>query len=333
MFAPASSSTPWVLADIGGTNARFALALDASQTLQHTLSLPVADYARFADALTAYRQHLRAHGITVAIHALGLAIAAPIKAQAAIKLTNSPWLIERDALVAEFALQHLSILNDFAALALSVPGLHASQLRHWPGSPGKKAFCAGDRLAVIGPGTGLGVASLWFQDPAWHAFASEGGHSMLCPESAFECELWLAMRENYPRLSAESLFSGNGLARLHRDVAAQMGRSAEPLHAAQILQNASSDAVCAQSMEVFFGWLGAYLANQVLNLGTPDGLYLAGGILPRCQAALFDSSLYQRFLNHASMADYLRQVPLYLITDTMTALQGMHNHLQQLQRE
>lgn len=332
MFNLASPKQLWVLADLGGTHARFAVVLDAETGLQYRLTLKVAEHANFIDALDSYRVYLAKQGIDGAIHALGLAVAAPVGESQFLQFTNNSWCLDLADLRQRYALQHLSVLNDFAALALSVPYLQPGQLRHWPGSPVMSAFRQADRLAVIGPGTGLGVASLYYHQRQWHALASEGGHSTLTPETDLECQLWQVLRRDYPALSAETVFAGAGLARLHGALAGLRGKpQLVGMTAAQVLEAASSDALCAETLDVYFNWLGSYLGNQILNLGARQGLFLAGGILPRCQSALFDSQLYQRLLNKPHMKAYLANVPVYLLTDTMTALQGMYQQLLQSQ--
>ncbi len=331
MFTPASLNQAWVVADLGGTHARFACVTNQASGLQALSTLRVADFADFAAALQHYQQSLQAQGMTTTIQALGLAIAAPILPGQLIKFTNNHWSINTAEIRREFNLQQLSLLNDFAALALSVPHLQASQLRHWPGSPSLGPFRQGDRLAVIGPGTGLGVASLYFHQGVWHALPSEAGHITLTPETELECQLWHYLRRDYPCLSAETIFSGRGLSRLYQALAAVRQATLGDIvpDAASLLQNAEHDALCAETLSVFLNWLGSYLGNQILNLGARQGLFLAGGILPRCQPQLFASGLYQRLLNKPGMSNYLRDVPLYLLTDTMTALHGMYQDLQQ----
>ena len=188
-----------LLADIGGTNARFALSdgtrLFAIQTL------PTADYPTLQDAIRAY---LQAQGETVAQAAI--AIANPVTGDH-IQMTNHHWSFSIAAMQHELRLEKLRVINDFTAQALAIPRLTATEKR----AVRAGEAVAGTPIAVLGPGTGLGVSGLIPNGDRWIALASEGGHVSFAPRDDAELAIWQYARIQYGHVSAERLINGAGL--------------------------------------------------------------------------------------------------------------------------
>lgn len=318
---------PWLVADIGGSNARFAWVDGPGQSVAHVRKLPVAQYDSLRAAAEAYLKELAGLGVSARPKRASLALATAINTDR-IELTNSHWTFSRSQLQAELGLDELRLLNDFEALALSLPGLRADQVA---AVSGPALTTPRGTLAVIGPGTGLGVGGVIATSGGWVALAGEGGHMTLAPTNDYESELLAAARKEFPHVSAERFLSGVGLPTLHAAVAAVAGQpSARRLTAEQIVEGSlSGDAICAQTMDQFCAFLGSFAGSVTLALGARGGMYIGGGIVPRLGERFFQSSFRARFEAKGRFAPYLASVPCVLITDTLTALAGAAFALEQ----
>lgn len=317
----APASYPRLVADIGGTNARFAWVDRPGAAPQQVRKLSVPDYPAPADAMRAYLASLAGE--------LGEAYRPPQHAAMAVAtavvedrvtFTNSHWSFSRSGLQAELGLAGLQVLNDFEALALALPHLGAAQLRAHAGLP-----LARGTLAVIGPGTGLGVAGVVQTPRGWLALPGEGGHSTLAPGDDFESELLRVVRQEFVHVSAERLLSGIGLPVLHRAVAQVLGAPVEaPWPAEQIMGSglARSDEAASRTLDAFCSLLGGFAGSVALVLGARGGVYIGGGIVPRMEERFFASAFRERFEAKGRFRPYLEAVPTALITDTLVALTG-----------
>lgn len=316
------STYPRLVADIGGTNARFGWVAHAGADAAQVRKLAVPDYPGPADAARAYLAGLSA--------ALGAEYRPPRQAAVAVAtavvgdrvaFTNSHWSFSRAALQSELGLDGLQVLNDFEALALALPHLRPEQLRaHGSARPQPHGT-----LAVIGPGTGLGVAGVMRSRQGWLALPGEGGHSTLAPGDDFESEVLRFVRRDFSHVSAERLLSGIGMPILHRAVAGVLGRPvAEPWPAELIMDRglAGADEAASRSLDTFCSLLGSFAGNVALMLGARGGVYIGGGIVPRMQERFFASAFRERFEAKGRLHGYLEAIPTALITDTLVALTG-----------
>jgi glucokinase len=351
--APAAEAPPhpWLLADIGGTNARFAWVERAGGAVEHAQTLAVA--AR-QGPLAAAREYLAALSGTLGAHYRAPASAAWAVATAVVgdevALTNAGWRFSRQALQQALGLHTFVLLNDFEALALSLPGLEAGQLRAVGASP-MQAAVPGAVRAVIGPGTGLGVAGLaacpprggdGASDPHWLALPGEGGHVTLAAADDLEWALLGAVRRQHAHVSAERVLSGIGLPDLHRAVVeVRLGAAATtaPMRTEDIVAagtaragETGADPLCRETLEHFCALLGGFAGNVALTLGARGGLYLGGGLLPRFGELFLRSRFRVRFEAKGRFDAYLRTIPTWLITDTRVALAGAAAALQQRRR-
>ncbi len=318
---------PWLLADIGGTNARFGWLAEGSDGVNHVVSLRGADHAGPAAAARAYLDNLvQQLGSDYSPPRAGAFAVATAVGGDQIAFTNSGWSFSRRQTQAELGLDELLMLNDFEALALSLPRLSSAQLRPHGPLPHARGT-----LAVVGPGTGLGVAGLVQTAHGWVALAGEGGHATLSASDDFEAALLAAVRREHAHVSAERLLSGIGLPVLHRGVATVMGLAAEPLTAEQVVERglAGTDVVCSRSLDAFCALLGGFCGNVALTLGARGGLYIGGGIVPRLGERFFQSTFRERFEAKGRFQAYLQAVPTALITDTLAALTGAAQALEQ----
>jgi len=316
----AALGLPWLVADVGGTNARFGWVSRPGLQITNVRTLPVAEHAGLADAVRAYLGGL-AKELGNALHPPRKAAIAVATAVAGdqIDLTNSHWRFSRLGLQAELGLQTLLLLNDFEALALSLPRLGAAQLR----TSGELPRPAGT-LAVIGPGTGLGVGGVVQTPHGWVAVSGEGGHATLAPADDFEGQLLRHVRREFEHVSAERLLSGIGLPVLYRAICAVSGVQAEALAAESIVERgaADADAACARTLDVFCALLGGFAGNVALTLGARGGVYIGGGIVPRLGPRFFASAFRERFEAKGRFRAYLESIPTAVITDTLAALSG-----------
>lgn len=320
--ATGTAGYPRLVADIGGTNARFGWVAAPGAPVSQVHKLPVPDFAGPAEAAQAYLARLAAAPGGDARRPCHAAFAvATAVAGDRISFTNSHWDFSRSAVQAALGLHSLRMLNDFESLALSLPGLGAAQIRAHPGVP----HTAGGALAVVGPGTGLGVGAVVPDGRGgWVALPGEGGHATLAPADDLESALLAAVRSRFAHVSAERLLSGIGLPVLHQALAQVQGRPATQLTAAEIVDNAGAgtDALCSQTLDVFCGLLGGFAGNVALTLGARGGVFIGGGIVPRFADRFFQSSFRQRFEAKGRFQPYLEAIPTALITDTLAALGG-----------
>jgi glucokinase len=322
----AAHAAPWLVADVGGTNARFGWVSRAGGAVSHVRTLAAAAFAGPAEAARAYLEGLsRELGADfVPPQRAALAVATAVVGDR-IEFTNSPWRFSTRELQQALGLQSLAVLNDFEALALSLPRLGPSQLRAHGAAPG------GNMLAVIGPGTGLGVAGVVRVAGRWVALPGEGGHATLAATDEQEAA-WLAeVRQRHPHVSAERVLSGIGLPDLLRAVCACAGRPVRELSTEQIVEGGlrGADADCRETLEAFCALLGNFAGNVALTLGARGGVYIGGGIVPRLGDFFFASRFREKFEAKGRFSDYLAPIPTAVITDTLAALTGAAAALEQ----
>ena len=306
--------SPWLVADIGGTNARFALVRGSGRTIDEVVSVRCAEFTGPLDALRAYLDRVGVACPRVA----AFAVAAPVLADT-IRLTNSAWAISCAALQRGLALERLLVINDFAALAHALPVLQPAQYRVFAGP----APAAGLAMAVIGPGTGLGVAAIVPSPRGWSAVPSEGGHATLSASTPFELEVLQDMRRRFEHVSAERVLSGIGLPTLYGCVAALRGEPGEVRNAEEVTQRAIAGEPCATAtLDMFCALLGGFAGNVALTFGARGGVFIGGGIVAELGEAFFRSPFRARFESKGRFTPWLQEVATPLITAPHAALQG-----------
>ena len=302
-----------LLADIGGTNARFALHSAGRFDCIDVLSC--AQHETLADAMDAYLARAARRGFPVgAVRQAGIAIANPVEGDL-VSMTNHHWRFSIAALRDERALSTLLVVNDFAALAMALPTLQEAQRRRIGGG----VELGGRPLGLIGPGTGLGVAGVIPAGERWIALPGEGGHASFAPCTDDEATILAALQAEHGHVSAERLLSGMGIEAIHRVLAG------ERLDAATITGRAlagGSDA-CLRTVETFCGILGSVAGNVALTLGATGGMYIGGGIVPRLGDLFAQSAFRRRFEDKGRLSPYLARIPTWVITEPYPALQGV----------
>ncbi|HET9536392.1 MAG TPA: glucokinase [Mesorhizobium sp.] len=246
--------------------------------------------------------------------AASLAVAAPI-CGGAIALTNSHWSFRPSELCQSLEFEAVRVLNDFEALALSLPTLGPADV-HKIGGLAPEQYAT---KIVLGPGTGLGVAGLVWSGERWVAVAGEGGHmSFGAPE---ELTLLQGLADAGGHLSAEQAISGPGLAAIYRAMVKSKNRTlSEPIDV--VASALAGDAVAGHALGLFTAWLGRFAGNIALAFGARGGVYIGGGIAPKITAALSAGSFRAAFEQKGRMSDYLAPIPIYVILAEFATLKG-----------
>lgn len=312
-----------LVGDIGGTNARFALWRD--QQVEAVRVLPTVDYPRPEDAIRAYLQDV---GQSVeALQAVCLACAGPVSGDEFV-FTNNHWRLSRKAFCQDLGLSDLLLINDFTAMALGMTRLRDGELIEV--CPGQSEV--GRARLVIGPGTGLGVATLLPLDGgAWHALPGEGGHVCLPIGTAREAALWARLHDKLGHVNAEAILSGGGLLELYRTSCAVDGESPRFTTPAEVTAAAlAGDGYAAAVLEQFCVWLGRIAGDNVLTTGARGGVYIAGGIVPRFVEFFLRSGFRQSFRDKGCMSRYFDGLPVWVVTADYPGLEGAGVALQQL---
>jgi glucokinase len=309
---------PRLLADIGGTNARFALW--QANEFRHEQVLLCAKYPDIVSAVEHYLQSAGASAPGLRPLEAAVAIAGPITGDL-IRMTNHPWQFSAAAVRRKLGLKRLSFFNDFTALALALRHLPAVELevigngRAVPNAP----------IALVGPGTGLGVSGLIPAGDAWIPLQGEGGHVTLSVMSEREMAVLGRLRQRFSHVSAERVLSGPGLVNLYDALCEVDGAVPDPLTPNEITRRATQGScrTCLEAVHLFCGLLGTMAGNLVLTLGAVGGLYIGGGVVPHLGRLFAASHFRDRFEDKGRYAEYLAAVPVYLIRSPLPAFVGL----------
>ena len=307
-----------LLGDIGATNARFALATEL--VIGPVTTFEVNRFARFTDVVNLF---LRDHSDRSRLRHALFAIAAPIDGERCV-LTNSPWVIEAAELQAIFGLQ-AELLNDFAAVANSLPLLGPADLAKLGGVAGDKT----SPMAVLGPGTGLGVACLIRRGDKRVVIASEGGHATLAATCDREDQIIQHLRQRFGHASAERALSGPGLENIYRAIGAVDKVEIALQNATQITRSALRGEcnIAVEALNVFCAFLGSFAGNAALTFDARGGVYIAGGISPRIVDFMRRSQFRVRFEAKGRFQQYLKSIAVHVITHPAAAFIGLKSFL------
>jgi len=311
------STYPRLLGDIGGTNARFAWLASSGADLTDVATYPTADYATVLDAIRAY---LRAHAKpTPRWCAIGIATAITGDQ---VQMTNHHWSFSISEVQHAVGLGRFLVINDFTALALSLPALEPRQLRQVGGG----RALDGEAVALIGPGTGLGVSGLLHaRGGGSMPLDGEGGHVSLGGTNDREDAVVATLRRRFGHASAERALSGPGLVNLYEAVCELDGVPAKPMTAAALTaaSAAGANAQAAEAEALFFSFLGTVAGNLALTLGARGGVYIGGGIVPRLGDRILASAFRERFDQKGRFQTYLASIPvLVVLAEVSPALIG-----------
>lgn len=310
-FAP----FPRLVGDIGGTHARFAVIPTDGARPARIRSLACDEHAGLQDAIRAYLALERL--VLPRVAAFG--IANPVTGDA-VAMTNRRWAFSIDALRAGLGLERLLVMNDFTALALSLPRLGARERRPLGGgSPASHR-----PLALLGPGTGLGVSGLVPCHDDYVPLEGEGGHVTLAASDAREAQIITLLAARFGHVSAERALSGAGLVAVYEAICTLAGATPEARTPAQIGAAARARRCphCVETLERFAAMLGTVAADLALTLGARGGVYIGGGIVPRLGQAFPAATFRRRFEDKGRFSSYLARIPTYVIEAPHAALIG-----------
>ncbi|CAH0271875.1 Glucokinase [Massilia sp. Bi118] len=316
----AAHASPCLLADIGGTNARFALELGPGR-VNHIEVLACSAYPTIGDAMRAYLALPEVAAAGAVRHA-AIAIANPVMGDM-VRMTNHHWEFSIEALRRECGFDTFVVVNDFEALAMALPWLlDSDKVQVGGGAP-----VTGAPIGLLGAGTGLGVSGLVPapDGKSWTALRSEGGHVTFSPANETEVAILQYAWREFEHVSAERLLSGAGVELIYRALADYRKVAAEPLDAPEISRRALAGecAICEEVVEVFCGMLGTVAGNLAVTLGAQGGVYIGGGIVPRLGERFARSCFRRRFEQKGRFAGYLAAVPTYVITAEYPAFLGV----------
>lgn len=320
-------TSPNLLADIGGTNARFVLEV-APGKLEFILVLKCADYPTLSDAMRAYLNHPEAIQFGAdKVKKVGMAIANPVHSDS-IQMMNHHWKFSIQAVKKEFGLHTFLVANDFKALAMALPFLNDTQkVQVGGGQPVSNSV-----IGLLGAGTGLGVCGLIPADGKWLALDSEGGHTSFAPTNEVEIDLLKFALQQHRHVSSERFMSGAGLLLTYQALANRNNKQVEDIDIPEIMRRglAKECPVCTETLSAFCEMLGSMAGNLAITLGTTGGMYIGGGIVPRLGQFFSDSNFRNRFEHKGRLTKYLSHIPTYVITEPYPAFIGVSALLAQI---
>jgi glucokinase len=303
-----------LICDLGATNVRFAV-LKPDGELAETSVLSGIDYEAPSEAIDAYLGTIKSERPSEA----AFAIAAPVLGDE-ITMMNSSWRFSLASLKKQFGWTRLIAMNDFRANALAVPHLKPADLvQIGEGAPIPRAT-----VAVLGPGTGIGVAALVPAKEGWVAVDGEGGHVTLAAQDSREAAIIDILHRQFAHVSAERVLSGPGLVNLYDGLCELAGKPAGPLtpdHVTNIYPGCDPQA--REAVAVFCAMLGTFASNVALTFGARGGIYIMGGIVPKILEIFRHSAFRERFEMKGRYRFYLGAIPTYVVLHPTPAFLGL----------
>lgn len=310
-------SSEFLVADIGGTNVRFALAYindDHDIKLEKLSVLPTENWLYLEDAVADYLKHVGARPKKAAI-----AFAGPVNKDE-VSMTNGTWQFNQSELAPFMKMEEVKVLNDFCAKACSLPLLRDDQLRQIGG--GSEMEERGNKI-VVGPGTGIGVGALVSAGDKWKAVASEGGHIGFSPSGDLEKEIARVLNKEYHRISVEDLVSGRGLSNIYYALGLIKDKHNLKLCPAEINEKATdeNDEDSIETLKIFSGMLGCYASDMAGTFNATGGVYLAGGVLPKLGKYFVEDDFRAKFEENEKLP-FVKEIQTHMILEEQPALFG-----------
>ena len=307
---------PILIGDIGGTNARFCVVVDAVSEPGEPQIVKTADFQTIDEAIRA----AVIDRLSIQPRSAILAVAGPVNGDA-IPLTNCPWVVRPKDMFATVGLHDIVILNDFEAQALAVVALGDEHLEQIGGGA---AWPDASRV-VLGPGTGLGVAGLIHSHGKWIPIPGEGGHMDIGPRTAREYQIFPHIEPLEGRVSGEQILCGRGLVNTYRAIAKADAKQPRFTVPAEITAAAlaRTDPVAEEALDLFVTCLGRTAGDLALVFKSRGGVFLTGGIAPKIMPALKSGNFRAGFENKAPHSEWMSTIPAYVITHPLAALAGL----------
>lgn len=310
-----------LVADIGGTNIRLGIADLSDLSISNIITYQCEDFANVDLAIEKYLSEIDQ---TVSHACIDVATAVTGDE---VSLTNNHWRFSQQALKEKFDWQYLNVINDFTAIAMSVPSI----------TDDKKVQIGGDKalsnkpIAIYGAGTGLGVAHLVHTGEKWLPIDGEGGHVDFAPIEQDEINVLQQLQKKYARVSAEQILSGLGLVQIYQSLCAAEGVKAEDFKPADITEKAlaNQDEYAVRSLQLFCRVLGSFGGNLALTVKALGGVYIAGGIVPRFIEYVKSSDFRTRFDAKGRFSTLIETIPVFIVTEEQPGLIGCAAYLQQ----
>jgi len=321
------TDSPILIADIGGTNARFALTTDAPQYFKQAQTLEAAEFEHVSGAIETY---LRSQEVKN-VGGIYLAVAGPIRDDK-VSFPNSHWSIDCADLRRHYNTEHVRLLNDWEAISYSLSSLTDSDLNDIGGN--WNPLPSGDyTIGALGPGSGLGMSGLLKRGDTLIPLVTEGGHAGFSPENQLQGEILAYLHQKFDdRISRERLLSGPGLINIHEALCQIHGHENPGLIAADIAVAGinKTDVICQQTFDLFFEVLGQVAGDIALALGSNEGIFIGGGICQRYPDQLKESGFRIGFENKGRHAHLMREIPTWLITHKNPGLLGASVYAQMM---
>lgn len=310
-----------LVADIGGTHARFALCDEGSTVLQNVQAFYCTE---FQSPIAAVEHYLSTAQLTVT--SACLAVAGPVyKTEDVVTLTNNPWHFSKNQMARYFGIHPLIVINDFVAAAMATTVLGPEDLFYL--SRGA-TFDLEQQRCILGPGTGLGVAGMFPHQGKTLVLSTEGGNRSFSPENETEDYILQFLRSELQVVSCEVLLSGNGLVNIYRALCSYNKQPPNYSRADHISTAAfKGDALAHQTLQTFFEILGSVAGDCALTFGATGGVYIGGGIAPKFPDALLNSRFRERFAKKLNYSAYLEKIPTAMVMHKHTGLIGAAAYL------
>jgi len=313
-------SIPGLIAGIGATNARFAIA--DQEGIRDEQILKCRDHPSLAEAITKYMEITGQE-----IHSASIAIAGPVEGDK-FEMTNHPWRFSVTELKATLSIESFHIINDFVAIAKSIP--HLTENTDYTNMT-KVQQKDGASIGVLGPGTGLGMASLVPVNSSYITVPGEGGHMSMAAKTQREFDVinWL-LEHKYSHVSAERVCSGKGLVNIHNALCGLSGeKGVNELSPSEISDRALNKEcdLCEEALDLMFGFLGTAAGNLALTIGAKGGIYIAGGIVQKLDSYIYNSRFMEQFVSKGRFKEYMSSIPVFIVTHEFPAFIGLQADL------
>lgn len=307
---------PILIGDIGGTNARFAILVDAYAEPREFPVLATGDFGTIEEAIQTGVLDRTSLQPRSAI----LAVAGPIKGDE-IDLTNCDWVVRPTQMIRDLGFDEVIVINDFEAQALAAASLGPEYLE----KIGRGEIEPSSSRVVLGPGTGLGVAGLIHARHTWFPVPGEGGHVDMGPRTERDYRLFPEFQTIEGRVSAEQLLCGRGLMNIYHAICRVEGREPAAKTPADVTAawGDGSDPCAVEAIELFAVYLGRVAGDLALVFMARGGIFLAGGIALKIIPALKAPAFRQAFEDKAPHSALLAKMPVFVITHPLAALSGL----------
>ncbi|MBT3426124.1 MAG: glucokinase [Gammaproteobacteria bacterium] len=309
-----------LVADIGGTNARFAVLLTGEANHLCEFHYSVEQQPQFQLLIESLMQQIA--GTTGWSHPpskVCFAVACPVDMDPLV-ITNCPWQFSRHDLQQTLDCDNILIINDFAAMAYGVQAISDADVTQI----GIGRAIVNKPIAILGAGTGLGMAALIPGSSRYQVIETEGGHADFAPLNDLQIHINETLKKEYGHVSLERLLSGPGLLNIYKALAGNSSDKQRFQQPRQLVEAAlhGRDETALQVLELFSEVMGAAAGNLALTYGARGGVYITGGVIPRFEQLFIASRFRQKFEDKGRFRPYLSNIPTFLVTRDNLGLFG-----------